>query len=99
MNIKEKLEKNIYFLLKAQLALESYEDDNKVQIPLIQEAYNVHQKFRDSRSVLNHEQQLKLTEMIIKKYNEAFDFIGRKNFIFYDDGDINYIWKGVKNNE
>lgn len=39
MNDEEKLKANIRFLLKSQLAFESYEDDNAIQIPLIREVY------------------------------------------------------------
>lgn len=46
---------------------------------------------RDSLSI---DEQIRITNEIVKKYNDAFDLIGRDNFIFYDDGDINYIWKG-----
>lgn len=98
MKKEKKLKDNIYFMLKAQLALESYEDDNNIEVPVIQEAYSKHKEFRNLRSSLNIEKQLSLSNDIIEKYNEAFDHVGRDNFVFYEDGDINYIWRNVKNN-
>lgn len=95
MSSEEKLKYNIRFLLKAQLALESYEDENEIQLPIIQEVYNEHNDFRNIRLSLNNEEQIKISDKIIKKYNDSFDIVGRDNFIFYNDGNINYIWKGL----
>jgi hypothetical protein len=99
MNAEEKLKKMRCKLLSMQLALENYEDDNGTKTSLIEEGHIALGKFRDECLSMSSEEQLKKANDIIKIYNKAFDLIGRDNFIFYDDGDINYIWKGKKNNE
>lgn len=99
MNIEEKLKNLRCELLSMQLALESYEDDNGTKTPLIEEGHIALSKFRDERSLMNNEEQLEKSNEIIAIYNSAFNMIGRDNFIFYENGDINYIWKGGKNNE
>lgn len=96
MNIEEKLKNLRCKLLTMQLALESYEDDNNSKTPLIEEGNISLSKFRDERLSMNDEEQLEKSNEIIAIYNSAFDLIGRDNFIFYEDGDINYIWKGGK---
>jgi hypothetical protein len=99
MSYEKELKKTRCELLSMQLALENYEDDNGTKTPLIEEGHIALGKFRDERLSMSSKEQLKKANDIIKIYNKAFDLIGRYNFIFYDDGDINYIWKGGKNNE
>lgn len=84
-------------LFKLDLALESYEDDTKNVIPLLKETTIELNKFRKLRDQMKPDDQIKTMEILLEKYNKVLDIIGRENFIFYDDGDINYIWGGEKN--
>lgn len=42
------------------------------------------------------EEQYNKTEELLTKYDKVLDIVGRDNFMFYDDGDVNYIWKKVR---
>ena len=84
-------------LFKLDLALESYEDDTKNVIPLLKETTIELNKFRKFKDQMKPDDQIKTMEILLEKYNKVLDIIGRENFIFYDDGDINYIWGGEKN--
>ena len=80
-------------ILDFDLALENYLDDNNKSFPLLDEAIQDSNHFRDNKKNLSEEDQQVVMDKIIKKYNQALDVIGRDKFIFYADGDINYIWK------
>jgi hypothetical protein len=83
-------------ILDFDLALENYLDDNNKSFPLLDEVIQDVNHFRDNKKNLSEEEQKATTDKIIKKYNEVLDVIGREKFIFYADGDINYIWKEDK---
>lgn len=91
------LENNLRQLLRLQLALESYEDDTGENPQLLKEANLELKKFRETKQNLSSEEQINITEKIIEKYNQIIDIIGKDKFVFYNDGDINYIWRGAKN--
>ena len=91
------LENNKRQLLRLQLALESYEDDTGENLQLLKEANLELKKFRETKQNLSGEEQINITEKIIEKYNQIIDIIGKDKFVFYDDGDINYIWRGESN--
>ena len=96
MNFTEKnneLKLNIKTLLRLQLALENYEDNNHSNNHLLKEANLELGNFRKNRANISIDEQIDLSAEIIRKYNKVLDEIGRENFIFYEDGDINYIWK------
>lgn len=92
------LEKNMRQLLRLQLALESYEDDNNENNLLLIETNKDLGKFRKEINNLNVEEQISISTKIINNYEEVLNIVGRDNFIFYEDGDINYIWKDRSSN-
>lgn len=98
MNIEDELKKNLYKLFKLDLAFESYMDDTNDDNFLLNEIIMERNNFMKEQKSKNIEEQYKLTTEMLKKYNNILDIVGRDNFIFYDDGDINYIWKGSKRN-
>lgn len=98
MNIEEELKKNCKLLFKLDLAFESYEDNNNINIPLLNETTLELNEFRRKKINMGIEEQYNKTEELLTKYDKVLDIVGRDNFMFYDDGDINYIWKGGKNN-
>ena len=98
MNIEEKLKKNSKLLFKLDLAFESYEDNNNINISLLNETTLELNEFRRKKINMGIEEQYNKTEELLTKYDKVLDIVGRDNFMFYDDGDINYIWKGGKNN-
>ncbi|MEG2621179.1 MAG: hypothetical protein RSA10_03760, partial [Bacilli bacterium] len=83
---------------KLDLAFESYEDNNNINIPLLNETTLELNEFRRKKMNMDIEEQYNKTEELLIKYDKVLDIVGRDNFIFYDDGDVNYIWKGSKNN-
>ena len=92
-----KLENNKRQLLRLQLALESYEDDTGENLQLLKETNLELKKFRETQENISNEEQINITDKIIEKYNQIINMIGKDKFIFYDDGDINYIWRGGNN--
>lgn len=86
-------------IFKLDLALEDYEDDTNNDIPLLNEINLKLKDFRKTKDSMSIDEQLKKSDDILKKFNDVLDLIGRENFIFYEDGDINYIWKGGQKNE
>lgn len=92
-----KLENNLRQLLRLQLALESYEDDTGEKLQLLSQTNLELKNFRETKQNLSSEEQINITDKIIEKYNRIIDIIGKDKFVFYDDGDINYIWRGENN--
>lgn len=91
---KKKYENIGYHLLKLSLAFESYEDDGQdTSMPLYEEIINDVNDYRTRYNELSPEEREKLASKLVDKYEKLLDIVGRNNFIFYDDGDVNYIWK------
>ena len=91
------LENNKRQLLRLQLALESYEDDTGENLQLLNETNLELKRFREIKENISREEQINITDKIIEKYNQIINMIGIDKFVFYDDGDINYIWRGENN--
>lgn len=95
----EKLKLNLKKLLKLQLALESYEDENHSNDSLLKETNLMLKDFRKIKDTISTLEQIDQTNLIIDKYYEVINRVGRENFVFYEDGDISYIWKESHNCE
>ena len=95
MTKEDLLKKNERLLFKLDLALESYVDDTSNTFLLLKEATKQLNEYRKEKNNLDLNQQLKTSKQLLKKYNDVLDIIGKDKFIFYEDGDIEYIW-GVK---
>ena len=98
MNNKEqdllkKYEKKNYY---SSLALESYEDNTGINNKLVEDAWNLINEYRKIKDTLSLEKRIKFAKEISEKFDSAIAEIGKEKFIFYDDGVINYIWKGGK---
>ena len=91
------LENNKRQLLRLQLALESYEDDTGEKLQSLNETNLELKNFRGTKQNLSSEEQINITDKIIEKYNQIIDIIGKDKFVFYEDGDINYIGRGENN--
>ena len=76
------------FIFKGSLALESYFDDNKKDLVLF-DTFN--KKLIKYRSI--KDKKTTDSEMIINEILSLIEKIGKENFIIYDDGDIEYIYK------
>ena len=94
MNNEEKIKDNEYRIFKLDLAFESYQDDKQdTSMPLFDEIIDDVNNYRRTRVDNSIDKRIELSDKILDKYNKLLDIVGRENFIFYDDGDINYIWK------
>ena len=94
MSKEEKLKDNEYRIFKLDLAFESYEDDKQdTSMPLFKEIIDDVNNYRRTRVNNSIDKRIELSNKILDKYNKLLDIVGRDNFIFYEDGDVNYIWK------
>ena len=94
MNNEEKIKDNEYRILRLSLAFENYEDNGRdTSMPLFDEIINNVNDYRKTRMSNSIENRIELSNKILDKYNELLDIVGRDNFIFYDYGNVDYIWK------
>lgn len=93
----EKGENDLKYLrkqnLRYQLALESYVDNTGDEIPLLIETWKKQGELRKNKNEWSNDRQLVEAKIIQDNFQKIVEKIGKENFIFYDDGDINYIWK------
>lgn len=93
----EKGENDLKYLrkqnLRYQLALESYVDNTGDEIPLLIETWKKQGELRKNKNEWSNDRQLVEAKIIQDNFQKIVERIGKENFIFYDDGDINYIWK------
>ncbi len=92
-DVEEKLKYNLKMILKLDLAFESYEDNTKCNIPELKQMSLDVNKFRKERNKMTIYEQLDATNYLLLKFNKLLDLVGREKFIFYEDGDVNYIWE------
>ena len=97
---EEKLKDNEYRIFKLDLAFEDYQDDKQdTSMPLFDEIIHDVNNYRRTKVDCSIDKRIELSDKILNKYNKLLDIVGRENFTFYDDGDINYIWMDGKENE
>jgi len=87
-----KFQANIRKNLKCALALENYADNNGDDEIYKEESFVLLKEYRIKQKDMTEQQLLQTTELIGKKFDELFTKIGKDKFVFYEDGDVTYIW-------
>lgn len=82
--------------LRYQLALEDYTDDTQEEIKFLNETWKRQGLLRKNRDNWSLEKQIQEAKIIQEDFQQVVNEIGKEHFTFYEDGDINYIWKKVK---
>ena len=82
--------------LRYQLALEDYELDTGNELELLMTIWRKLDVFRKNRENWSLEKQIQEAKIIQENFQQVVNEIGKEHFTFYEDGDINYIWKKVK---
>ena len=82
--------------LRYQLALEDYELDMGNKLELLMTIWSKLDVFRKNRENWSLEKQIQEAKIIQEDFQQVVNEIGKEHFTFYEDGDINYIWKKVK---
>lgn len=91
--MEESLKNIMYQVNRLSLAFEDYTDNTgNYDVLQINEAFDKLKEFRNSKNALSEKEQKEFLNKILDKFNESLDIVGRDKFVFYDDGDINYIW-------
>lgn len=85
--------RNQRFNFRSIMALESFSDERNEKDIFKNEVFKLYEYLRDNQYELTDEKALELSKEISQKFNDLFDKLGREHFIFYDDGDVNYIWE------
>ena len=88
-----KYKENIRKYMPISLALENYSACNNDDTIYSDEAFKVLIYYRANKSTMTEQELLTTTSLIVDKFNELLDKIGREKFTFYDDGDVNFNWK------
>ena len=83
-------------ILRYQLALEDYELDTGNELDLLMTTWRKLDIFRKKKKNWSLEKQIQEAEIIQEDFKKVVNEIGKEHFVFYDDGDINYIWKKSK---
>ena len=95
----KKLKNLIRQNLRYQLALESYTDDTQEEIKFLNETWKRQGLLRKNRDNWSLEKQIQEAKIIQENFQKIVQEIGHEHFIFYDDGNINYIWQNIKKEE
>ena len=82
-----------YKNFRSFLALENYDDLEKNPIPYDKSVSNKYCELTHQKDKMTEEELIKEYSLIAKKFDEILDKIGREKFIFYDDGDVEFIWE------
>ena len=86
-------ETNIGLAFDLDLMFENYTDDTDDMSIYEDEGFKKLDYIRENRSSMTTDQLIKDYNFIVKRFYEIIDELGRENFIFYDDGTVNYIWR------
>ena len=84
---------NMRLALKLELMFEDYTDDTDDMSIYEDEAFKKLYNIRRNYEAISTDQLIKDYNFIVKRFYEIIDELGRENFIFYDDGTVNYIWR------
>lgn len=77
---------------KSSLALENYADFTGDDRQEIKEMFKLVGEYYKLKNELTEQEMVDFGNKMADKYEIIFDLIGRENFKFYEDGDVNYIW-------
>ncbi len=91
--MEEQIKNNMKRILSLQLSFESYTDNTKNKPDLLLETYEKLNSYRMNKDKLSLEEKLSDTEEILKNFDMLLDMVGRENFIFYEDGSVEYVWR------
>lgn len=82
------------FILKGSLTIEGYfEVYGNDKINLYNEYYKKLRKYYDLK-----EKDKKSVDYMYKELKTLINNLGKEHFLIYEDGDVNYIYLGEKNN-
>ncbi len=98
-NLEEILQDLMRQNLRYQLALESYTDDTNQEIEFLNDTWKKQSVLRKNRKTWPIEKQIQEANVIQENFQKIVEEIGKEHFIFYDDGNINYIWQNIKKKE
>ncbi|MFQ6752333.1 MAG: hypothetical protein ACLRFL_02050 [Clostridia bacterium] len=81
--------------LKSSLALEDYADCNNSDWIYKDIAFQRLKEYRQNKDKMTEEELLSTTAEIVENFEKLFEKIGKENFVFHDDGDVEYIWPEI----
>ena len=84
---------NVSKAFDLDLMFENYTDDTDDMSIYEDEAFKKLYNIRRNFDAISTDQLIKDYNFIVKRFYEIIDELGRENFIFYDDGTIEYIWR------
>ncbi len=88
----EEAEKHYHFngkrLLKGSLAIECYADLSGDDSVYQDEAFDYLKYYRVNRAGWDEKTLIQKSDEAVAKFDKLFEKIGKENFIFYDDGDV-----------
>ncbi len=87
-----RLEKDMYRIFRFSLVFEDFTDNTGYDSLFLDKIYEKIYYLREEKNNLTEEKQLELATDILNDCEKMVDIAGRDKFIFYEDGDVNYIW-------
>ena len=85
------------YWLKGSLALESYQDDmhwhnvfDEEKDKVIDNCFELLNTLNRQANEVSNSEELIIRKKEYEELNKVFNYLGKENFIFYDDGDVNY---------
>ena len=95
-NLQKKFKENSYLIFRFQLAIENYQAENDLRLDKLDEFNTILKEIRQNGLNYSEKEIVEKTNLCVILKEKILDKIGRENFIFYDDGDLNYLWKTKK---
>ena len=86
----KKFKRNSSIILDCQLAIENYEDFNSQVIEEFQILNNLWKEEKSKKTINSDNEMYTISQLYIEKYYQLIDKIGKGNFIFYEDGAVEY---------
>ena len=84
--------KNVRKYMQIWFALENYADYTNDESIFKEDVYRLTGEFNKDRDNLSEGDVIKRSSLLIEKFNELLDKIGREKFIFYDDDGVEFNW-------
>lgn len=85
-----KFKQHLAQILEIQLALENYADDTQNNAFYSNESFALLSDLRKNKQVWEEEKLLSTADKILAEFNKILENLGKENFIFYNDGTIEY---------
>jgi len=93
---KKEYDKNMAIAFRYSMALENYFDSTGNNKKIINNVWTKEAAVREAKFAEPEEKVVEMSAALVDEFKKVVDLIGKDKFVFYDEDDLEYVWKNSK---